>query len=180
MRKPEVTTQWIRDALAEHGSSLTRYAYSMVGDLEQARDVVQETFLALCRQDPERVRDYLTEWLFRVCRNRAMDARRRTSAMQNLRERQPVEGSEYPLPHTLLEQKEMVEEVMKALDELPAQQQEVMRLKFHHELTYKEISSVTGLSVSNVGFLIHTAVTNIRHRLSPELGAAATEIRRVK
>ena len=51
------------------------------------------------------------------------------------------------------------------LETLPANQQEVIRLKFQHGLSYKEISSVTGLSVSNVGFLMHTGIGALRERL---------------
>jgi DNA-directed RNA polymerase specialized sigma24 family protein len=42
--------------------------------------------------------------------------------------------------------------VLAAVAELPAAQQEVLRLRFHDELTYKEISEITSHSVGNVGF----------------------------
>ena len=48
------------------------------------------------------------------------------------------------------------------IDHLPANQQEVVRLKFQNGFSYKEISQITALSVSNVGFLIHTAVARLR------------------
>jgi RNA polymerase sigma-70 factor (ECF subfamily) len=44
------------------------------------------------------------------------------------------------------------------IDRLPHNQQEVIRLKFQNGFSYKEISRITQLSVSNVGFLIHTAI----------------------
>ena len=46
----------------------------------------------------------------------------------------------------------------KQISRLPGNQQEVLRLKFHGGLSYKEIASVTGLTTSNVGFLLHTAM----------------------
>ena len=52
------------------------------------------------------------------------------------------------------------------LHQLPANQQEVIRLKFQHGLSYKEISAVTGLTVSNVGFLMHTGISALRQRLA--------------
>jgi RNA polymerase sigma-70 factor (ECF subfamily) len=54
------------------------------------------------------------------------------------------------------------------LGDLPANQQEAIRLKFQHELSYKQIAEVTQLSVSNVGFLIHTGLKTLRQRLNPE------------
>ena len=63
---------------------------------------------------------------------------------------------------TAMEQKEQLSEVMTLLASLPANQQEVLRLKFNGDLSYLEISRITSLSVSNVGFLIHTGLKTIR------------------
>ena len=46
--------------------------------------------------------------------------------------------------------------------ELPDNQQEVIRLKFQNDLSYREISEITGLSVSNVGFLLHVGIKRLR------------------
>jgi RNA polymerase sigma factor (sigma-70 family) len=54
---------------------------------------------------------------------------------------------------------------LKVLNTLPANQQEVLRLKFQGDLSYLEISQITNLSVSNVGFLIHTGLKTIRERV---------------
>ena len=42
--------EWLRGVLERHESALIRYATRMTGSAEQARDVVQETFVRLCRQ----------------------------------------------------------------------------------------------------------------------------------
>jgi RNA polymerase sigma-70 factor (ECF subfamily) len=55
---------------------------------------------------------------------------------------------------------------------LSENQQEVVRLKFQSGLSYREISEITDLSVTNVGFLLHTALKKIRERLEAE-GALA-------
>ena len=52
--------------------------------------------------------------------------------------------------------------VIRLLEVLMMNQQEVVRLKFQNGFSYKEISRITALSVSNVGFLIHTAVARLR------------------
>ena len=52
--------------------------------------------------------------------------------------------------------------VFRMLDQLPDNQQEVVRLKFQNEMTYQEIADVTGLSVTNVGSLLHTALKRLR------------------
>jgi DNA-directed RNA polymerase specialized sigma24 family protein len=43
------TTEWVIDALTQYEQPLLRYAKWLLGDLDAARDVVQETFLRLTR-----------------------------------------------------------------------------------------------------------------------------------
>ena len=43
------------------------------------------------------------------------------------------------------------------IEELPARQREVMRLKFQADLSYKEIGEALGITISNVGFVVHSA-----------------------
>ena len=66
---------------------------------------------------------------------------------------------------SVLEKEEQLAEVLKILNTLPSNQQEVLRLKFQNDLSYIEISQITGLTVSNVGFLIHTGLKTIRERI---------------
>ena len=67
-----------------------------------------------------------------------------------------------PRPGQALEAEETRVELLRLIDRLPANQQEVIRLKFQTGFSYKEISRITDRSVSNVGFLIHTAVQRLR------------------
>ncbi len=69
-------------------------------------------------------------------------------------------------PSDQLEHEEAVAGALAALATLTANQQEVIRLKFQHGLSYKQIAQVTTLSVSNVGFLIHTGLKILRTRLA--------------
>ena len=59
-------------------------------------------------------------------------------------------------------------EIFRMLDRLPKNQREVVYLKFQCDLSYKEISEITKLSVTNVGFLIHTAIKTLRKELLAE------------
>lgn len=52
-----------------------------------------------------------------------------------------------------------------AVKQLPAREQELLTMRLTHELSYKQIADITGLSVSNVGFLLHQAVTRLREAL---------------
>ena len=63
----------LRRALTDFEVPLTRYAVSILGDIERARDAVQDTFVKLYEQDPEAIEDKVKAWLFTVCRNRCYD-----------------------------------------------------------------------------------------------------------
>ena len=83
-----------------------------------------------------------------------------------------LENHESPArsPAAVVNGRESTSEVLRVLATLPDSQQEVIRLRFQNGLSYREISGVTALSVSNVGYLIHTAIKTIRERLAPSLG----------
>ena len=72
-----------------------------------------------------------------------------------------------------LDDKQTVSQILQIVETLPKNQREVIYLKFQCDLSYKEISEVTHLSVSNVGFLIHSAVRAIRKQMLPEASPAA-------
>lgn len=157
---------WIRCVLGEYEAPLTRYAARITGDIDLARDVVQETFLRLCAQDQAEVDGRLPQWLYTVCRSRALDVRRKEGRMQALSDDQvkacPSTDRD---PARVAERREGTGRVLQALAILPDNQQEVVRLRFQGGLSYKEIAGVTGLTVTNVGYLIHTAIKAIRERL---------------
>src|SRR3712207_7642349 len=74
----DARSRLVRSAVQRFEQPLMSYARHVLGgDLERARDVVQETFLRLIGQDPAKVAPHLTEWLYTVCRNLAIDVRRK-------------------------------------------------------------------------------------------------------
>ena len=68
------------------------------------------------------------------------------------------------------EQRDDLRRALHAIGALPEGQQEVLRLKFSHGLSYKEIAEVTGLSVSHVGVKIHEGMRALRARLGVAQG----------
>ena len=157
---------------------MIRYAAQITGDFDRARDVVQDTFVRLCAEERARVQGCLVQWLFTVCRNRALDVQRKEKRMTSLSEieLEACESRE-PSPAMAAEQRESTSQVLRMLATLPRNQQEVVRLKFQNGLSYQEISNVTKLTVTNVGFLIHTAIKTIRQRLKSETDAGKTILR---
>ena len=154
--------QHVRDLMDRYEGPLLQYAVRFVGTLDAARDVVQDTFLRLW-QRPGGADDHAAQWLFTVCRNRAIDIARKERRMKpfdnEFAESRPDSD---PTPADAAATDEAISHATSAVAELPANQQEVIRLKFQNGFSYKEIAGITGLSVTNVGYLIHTGVKTLR------------------
>lgn len=162
--------RWLRAVLDRYEHPLLRYATRLVGDADRARDVVQDTFIRLCAVERVGVEDHVAEWLFTVCRNRALELRRKESRMRRLDEAAvATRESGDPQPAMVLEARETAGRVLRLLATLSDNQQEALRLKFQGGLSYKEIAAVLGLTVGNVGFLIHTGLKTIREQMGGQL-----------
>src|SRR6476620_5179337 len=113
---------------------LVRYALSITGELDAARDVVQETFIKYVESGrPESLRDTsngtnaqslsaerrpVEAWLFTVCRNGAIDHQRKQSRIVPMH---PIDDRrcEEPGPVAVLERREMAGLLLGLLNELP-------------------------------------------------------------
>jgi len=165
----EETTSFVQSAVAEFQAPLTRYAARLVGDPDRARDVVQDTFVKLMSQTPTSLNGHLAEWLFTVCRHRALDILRKEGRMKRFEEGQAERvTADEPRPSRAMENAEIHETVFRLIERLPPNQQEVIRLKFQNGFSYKEISRITALSVSNVGVLIHHAVQRLKAEMAAQ------------
>jgi len=158
---------FIQSSVEQFEKPLVNYAYHKTGDIERARDIVQETFMRLCKVEQPEIEDRLAPWLYTVCRNLALDMKRKEARMKQLDESQmDLFVSAAPQPLESMENSEDSGRALALIKTLPQQQKEAIWLKFRQGLKYKEIADVMETSVSNVGFLIHTGVNTIRGKLS--------------
>jgi RNA polymerase sigma-70 factor (ECF subfamily) len=144
---------------------LLQYATRITRDRERARDVVQETFIKFQRNGALDREDKAATWLFTVCRNQALNVCRKESRMMYLHE-DTLESQEdhQPMPYQRIEEEEATGFLTRIVATLPPRQQEVLRLKFQNDLSYKQIAEITKTTADNVGVLIHTALKTLRHR----------------
>jgi RNA polymerase sigma factor (sigma-70 family) len=165
----EHVLNWIQIAIQQHEGALLRYAYHFVRDVETARDVVQDTFLKLLRQNNPEIETRVAQWLFTVCRNRAIDVGRKEGRMKLGREA-VLSGQvdDCPGPVAAAEKAETASDLMKQIEKLPGNQREVLRLKFQAGLSYQEIAEITGLSRTNVGFILHKAIARLRQKMTTQ------------
>jgi RNA polymerase sigma-70 factor (ECF subfamily) len=171
-------TDWITSALQLYERPLLRYATWLLDDVDGAKDVVQETFLRLCREKEETIGGRLPQWLFTVCRNLAIDVRKRDSQIQNLDDTQRLDEADIAGALAALEQRELLDEILRLVEDLPKNQREVVYLRFKGGFSYKEISQLTHLSLGNVGFLIHSAMESIRRRMQSKEPSKPAAVRR--
>lgn len=163
--KPDI----VRDALLRFERPLIEFARRVTGDVESARDVVQDVFLKLWRVDeavePD-VSAHLPEWLYTVCRRQALDLVRKESAMRT-RERRVGESSPEPASRSTVEvdSADEVRSVIREIERLPAKQAEALRLKFQGGLRYDEIARVMGESLGSVSWWIHQGIKTLRNRV---------------
>jgi RNA polymerase sigma-70 factor (ECF subfamily) len=158
-------SEWVRAAVAQYEGPLIRYALRFSGDFETARDIVQDTFLKLCRADRPEVEAHLAQWLYTVARNRALDVCRKEGRMNHVHTEVAEMASDRVAPTAALERGEALGRVLAQLATLPPRQQEVIRLKFQEGLSYKEIAGITQLTANHVGVIIHEGIKTLRARL---------------
>jgi len=158
---------WIDATVRRYERPLVAYAARILGDQEAGRDVVQDCFLRLCTRERAEIDDHLAAWLFTVCRNLALDRlRRRPHEVAMDAQDSPLAAlpGAAPPPTLAIEAEEAGRDLRALLATLPERQQEIIRLRFQHGLSYQQIAAATSLTTTNVGFLIHTAIKALRDR----------------
>lgn len=163
----------IDQTLERYERPLISYAKTITGELESARDAVQETFLRLSKQDVRALEPRMAPWLFFVCRNCALDHVRKVARFSDeaLDEEQ---ASEARTPAGEAMAADEAERLQGMISHLSARQQEVVKLKFEGGLSYKEIGEALKMSVSHVGVELHEAIQTLRRQWGRENAGAVS------
>ncbi len=134
------------------------YVYRMLGDYDASLDVAQEVFIkvyvSLKRYRPEYK---FSTWLYRIAHNAAIDHIRRNSNFTQSIETESKDGayqlqieSPAPSPEKNRELKEWRGEINEVIKRLPPAYRELILLRHSNDLSYDEISEVTGLPLGTV------------------------------
>ena len=154
--------QWVLSMLQEHEVPLTRFAARLLGDEEAARDVVQHAFLRLCDQAPNELEGREAQWLFTVCRNKAVDTLRTRSRTEPLGENEDRTGpGAEPDPADAVEKEEVCRRINALVDRLPPAQREAVGL-WSEGFSYRQIAQMTVRNEGNVRVLVHRALKTLR------------------
>jgi RNA polymerase sigma-70 factor (ECF subfamily) len=160
----------IEELFAALESRLLCYALRYTGEVGLAEDVVQEAFMKLHVEfDQVRMPE---RWLYRTVHNLALNQRRRAGRTISLDA--PDAGPDAAtdtadtasFPDEQIIRLEGIGLVRLGLEALDERSRELVKLKFNDELSYKEIAERTGLTVGNVGFILHHALKTIAAELA--------------
>jgi RNA polymerase sigma factor (sigma-70 family) len=162
--------EWILSVLDRYEVPLTRYAMRLLGQHDGARDAVQHAFLQLCSRSPEELRERVAQWLFTVCRNKALDllrARQRTAPLEE--NEAPTCTSREADPALAAERHDLYVRLNRLVAELPPGQREAIDL-WVEGFSYAQIARITGQSEGNVRVLVHRGLKRLRqHPVAREL-----------
>jgi RNA polymerase sigma-70 factor (ECF subfamily) len=166
---PEWAT--IEEVFVALESPLLTYARRLLGDFAVAEDIVQEAFMKLHTQFHQ-VRQP-QPWLYRAVHNLAVDHQRRANKIVSLDPSPGEDGAppndaadSQPMPDEQIARWEGIGLVRLVLETLDPRSRELVRLRFDDDLSYKEISARTGLTVGHVGYLLHHALKSMAIELS--------------
>lgn len=164
-----------RDAMQEcidtYGGLVWSLAHSLSATQAEAEDAVQEIFMDLWktadRYDTTRASE--TTWVAMIARRRLIDRRRRaqripltTEISDELTETLPDPVPEYD---HVIEMSAEAAQATKAMLQLKATQQLVLRLAVYQGMTYQEIAQATGIPLGMVKTYIRRGLLHIRHAL---------------
>jgi len=135
-------------------ASVLSYLYRMLGNLEDVESIAQEVFLRAFRFAPTyRFPQKFSTWLFTITRNLAINysRRRKRSPVRNVTELNlegvDISGDPWQVAQRAtddVEKQEEIARVLKALDDLPNDQKEVIVLGVFQDLSYAEMEEITG------------------------------------
>lgn len=151
-----------------HGP-LLNFVTQQLKDRGKAEDIVQETFIRLIRHLREHGgMEQLRAWLYKVALNLCRDYWRSAAfrSEHTAAEDMPDNADPTPGAQELLERQETARQVAATLDYLPDVQQEVVRMRFFHDLKLQEIAELMEIPLSSVKSHLYGALRKLKRILA--------------
>jgi RNA polymerase sigma-70 factor (ECF subfamily) len=151
----------------EHGEELRRFLLGILKDAQLTADVLQATFVKMAQRGHETKEESRKAWLFRVAYHEAMAWRRREGVGERVLRRAAwhTNGSAGPADEPLL-RLEAVELVREALESLPPEQRQVVRMRIYEEKTFATIAQELNIPLGTALGRMRSALTKLRATLS--------------
>jgi RNA polymerase sigma-70 factor (ECF subfamily) len=170
--------QALEDLLERYQAQIYGFGMKMCGNPEDAKDVLQETLLAMARD----IRNFrgassLSTWLFTIARSACIKMHRRGkfapeaassveigAATETKRLADPARSAD-----EVLAGKQVQHALAQAIGELEPMYREVLMLRDVEGLTAPEVADVLGLTTQAVKSRLHRARLSVRQRMAPLL-----------
>ncbi len=149
-------------------------AYRLLRNHAEADEVTQETFVRVYRRIEQlKSPQYFTSFVYRIATNYAIDLlRRRKGRVVAMPEESEMPGSvqialseKVTDPHTKLENKELLAQILKATEELPPRQKMTLVLHDIEGLSKEEVSRIMGCPEATVRSNLHIARSKLKKKL---------------
>jgi RNA polymerase sigma-70 factor (ECF subfamily) len=153
-----------------HQSKIFGFIYSKISDRDISNDIFQDTFIKVIRT--LKSKSYNEEgkflpWVMRIAHNLIIDHYRKNKKMPMFRETEEFSIFSIMSDDSLTIENKIIREqvemdLKKLIEELPADQKEVLVMRMYQDMSFKEISEITGVSINTALGRMRYALMNIR------------------
>lgn len=162
------------DALAKlikrHESKIYGFIYSKIPDRDITNDIFQDTFIKVIKtlkSNSYNEEGKFLPWVMRISHNLVVDHYRKTKKMPMFRETEEFSIFSIMSDDSLTIENKIISEqvemdLKKLIEELPCDQKEVLVMRMYHDMSFKEISESTGVSINTALGRMRYALMNLR------------------
>ena len=156
--------------IERHQSKIYGFIYSKIGDRDLTDDIFQDTFIKVIKtlkSNAYNEEGKFLPWVMRIAHNLVVDHFRRCKKMPLQRETEEFSVFNYMTDTSLNIEGEIISQqvesdLSKLLLQLPDDQKEVIIMRMYQDLSFKEISELTGVSINTALGRMRYAVINLR------------------
>ena len=162
--------QSLSQLITRHQSKIYGFICSKLSDRDTADDVFQDTFIKVIKtlkSNSYNEEGKFLPWVMRIAHNLVIDFYRKNKKMPMLRE-----TTEFSIFNVLTDESPSIEnqwitelieqDLKKIVQQLPNDQKEVLTMRIYQDLSFKEISEVTGVSINTALGRMRYAIINLR------------------
>ena len=162
----------LRLLMERYGADVYRLCCRMLRDKSLADDVRQRVFIEAYRDLPRfEGRSSMRTWLFAIAHHRAYDAAKMRRRILDAESAQPTDTPDpRPSPAESLDEMRLRQVLADSLEDLSEHVRVTVLLRFQHGLTYEEIASMSGESVSAAHARVFRGLQRLRHSIEGRIG----------
>lgn len=156
--------------IERHEQRIYSFIYSKVFDRDIANDIFQDTFIKVIRtlkKGKYNEEGKFLPWVMRIAHNLVIDFFRKNSRMPKFENKGDFDIFSVLKDNSLDAEKQMVKtqierDVRNLIKELPEDQMMVLQMRIYNDMSFKEISEKTGVSINTALGRMRYALINLR------------------